>query len=85
MIWPKRVISAKEDEKLVSPQLYVDEERAEGRSAVLLMLHAKTLEKSFFPFPFLFLFFSFYLFLFFFLLIFLQFSSGQMRLFFHVE
>ena len=48
MIWPKRVISAKEDEKLVSPQLYVDEERAEGRSAVLLMLHAKTLEKSFF-------------------------------------
>ena len=82
MIWPKRVISAQEDEKLVSPQLYVDEERAEGRSAVLLMLHAKALEKSFFfhsPFYF------FYLFLFFFLLIFLQFSSGQMRLFFHVE
>ena len=60
MIWPKRVISAQEDEKLVSPQLYADEERAEGRSAVLLMLHAKTLEKSFFfPFPFLFLLFIF--------------------------
>ena len=60
MIWPKRVISAQEDEKLVSPQLYVDEERAEGRSAVLLMLHAKTLEKSFFSIPLFISFIYFY-------------------------
>ena len=69
VIWPNRIISAQENGKLVSPWVYADNERAEGCSAVLLLLvlHAKPLETSFFLFIF---FFSFIFFYFFFLLIF---------------